>query len=246
MIFRSTKRHGAFHLLLLHCLGATVCAQTDLRETKPLTFKGDLAERMLDGAHRFLDQKLANALARDKTVPGNREELARILGVTDKRLPFRAPSLVNATSQPAKVGSGPGYDVLTVRWPTLEGVFGEGLLLQPMGRKPVADVVAIPDADQSPESFVGLTPGTTPRGQFARRLAASGCRVVVPTLINRTIRGHSERRKRTQLSNREFLQRPAFLMGRTLQGLEIQKILALVDWFAREGSSSIGLVGWGE
>ena len=176
MIFRSTNRHGALYLLLLHCLGATVFAQTDLRETKPLTFKGDLAERMLDGAHRFLDQKLANALARDKTVPGNREELARILGVTAKRLPFQAPSLVNATSQPAKVGSGPGYEILAVRWPTLEGVFGEGLLLQPVGRKPVADVVAIPDADQIPETFAGLMAGTAPEAQFARRLAESGAR----------------------------------------------------------------------
>ena len=120
------------------------------------------------------------------------------------------------------------------------------MLLRPVGRKPVADVVVIPDADQTPETFAGLTEGTPPESQFPRRLAESGCRVVVPALIDRTIRSHSERRGRVKLSNREFLHRPAFLMGRTLQGYEIQKVLAIVDWFAKEKGSSIGIAGWGE
>ncbi|MFP6900370.1 MAG: hypothetical protein VCA36_05475, partial [Opitutales bacterium] len=96
------------YLPIFVCLAVSPLVQAALPGAQPLTIEGDLAERMLDGAHRFLDKKLANALARDKTVPGNREELARMLGVTDKRLPFQAPSLVNATSRPAKVGSGPG------------------------------------------------------------------------------------------------------------------------------------------
>ena len=31
-----------------------------------------------------------------------------------------------------------------------------------------------------------------------------------------------------------------------MQGFEIQKVLALVDWFEREKSTRIGLIGWGE
>ena len=208
--------------------------------------EGDLAERMLDGAHRFLDKKRAEFVARQKKVPGDRDQLARILGVVAKRLPFEAPSLLHTTIRSAQVGTGPGYEISAIRWPVLDGVFGEGLLLQPVGKEPVSNVVAIPDADQSPEEFVGLATGTTPQGQLPRRLAEAGCRVVVPALIDRTIRAHSPRRQRVKVSNREFLHRPAFLMGRTLQGYEIQKVLALVDWFAKEKKRPIGLVGWGE
>src|SRR5947208_1562889 len=68
----------------------------------------------------------------------------------------------------------------------LRGVAGEGLLLKPTGRAPAADVVAIPDADQTPEMIAGLVPGVPAESQFARRLAESGCRVVIPTLIDRS------------------------------------------------------------
>ena len=49
----------------------------------------------------------------------------------------------------------------------------------------VADVVAIPDADQIPEQIAGLVEGVPPGSQFARRLAESGCRVLVPVLVSR-------------------------------------------------------------
>jgi dienelactone hydrolase len=229
--------------------------------TKPLTLEGDLAERMLVGAHRFLDRKLAETIIRrskhwekglsspkkkEGFLDDNRKELARILGVTEKRVPFEAPSLMSTTTRSAKVTTGSGYEVLAIRWPVLEGVFGEGLLLQPTGRKPVANVLAIPDADQSPEDIAGLTTSIPPADQFARRLAESGCRVVVPALVGRNVRVQSERRKGIKISDREFLHRSAFLMGRTLQGLEMQKTLAMVDWFEKDKSARVGLIGWGE
>ena len=229
--------------------------------TKPLTLEGDLAERMLEGAHRFLDRKLTETLVRrsnhwekglsspknkEAFLDDNRKELARIIGVTDERISFESLSLMSTTTRPAKVATGSGYEILAVRWPVLKGVFGEGLLLQPTGRKPVANVIAIPDADQSPEDVAGLTTRILPAGQFARRLAESGCRVIVPALVGRNVRVQSERRKGIKISDREFLHRSAFLMGRTLQGFEIQKVLALVDWFEREKEKRIGLIGWGE
>ena len=58
------------------------------------------------------------------------------------------------------------------------------MLLQPEG-PPVARVVAIPDADWTPEMLTGLAPGITLRAQFARRLAENGCEVIVPVIINR-------------------------------------------------------------
>ena len=83
----------------------------------------------------------------------------------------RQPSLVAETAS--------RYKVYAVRWPVLPGVDGEGLLLEPKG-KPRACVVAIPDADQTPEMLVGLAPGVPPESQFARgwprTAAASSCR----------------------------------------------------------------------
>ena len=81
-----------------------------------------------------------------------------------------APALVGTTKQPALVGKGENYEIFAVRWPAVRDVHGEGLLLVPKGEK-VADIVAIPDADQTPEQICGLADGVPPESQFARRLA---------------------------------------------------------------------------
>src|SRR5437762_4706927 len=76
------------------------------------------------------------------------------------------------------------YKVYAVRWSVLPGVNGEGLLLEP-SEKPKACAIAIPDADWTPEQLVGVAAGVPKEAQFARTLAESGYRVIVPTLINR-------------------------------------------------------------
>src|SRR5262249_21609709 len=121
-----------------------------------------------------------------------------------------------------------------------------GLWLVPTGKKPVANVVAIPDGAQLPEQIVGLVKGAPAESQFARRLAESGCRVIVPTLIDRKL---ERRNGRANLTSREFLYRSAFELGRHLIGYEVQKVLAAVDWFVKDSgkeSSKIGVIGYGE
>ena len=51
----------------------------------------------------------------------------------------------------------------------------------------MADVIAIPDADQTPEMICGLEAEEwqKPLSQFGRILAENGCRVLVPVLIDR-------------------------------------------------------------
>ncbi len=134
-----------------------------------------------------------------------------------------------------------------MRWPAVRGVMSEGLLLVPEG-EPIADVVAIPDADQTPEQIAGLAEGVAPESQFARRLAESGCRVLVPALVNRGDALSSLGTRRTNQPHREFLYRPAFEMGHHIIGYEVQKVLAGVDWFAHEsgGKRPIGVAGYGE
>src|SRR5207302_8564777 len=139
------------------------------------------------------------------------------------------------------------YKVYAGRWPVFEGVDAEGLLLEPKG-KPLACVVAIPDADWTPEMLVGLAPGVPKESQFARRLAENGCRVLVPTLIDRkdTWSGNPGLGRMTNQPHREFVYRTAYEMGRHVIGYEVQKVLAAVDWFTKEKDQpSVGVFGYG-
>ncbi len=111
-----------------------------------------------------------------------------------------------------------------------------------------AAVIVVPDADQTPEQVAGLVPGLPSASQVGRRLAESHCRVFIPTLIDRTM---ASRNGRARLTNREFVYRPAFELGRHVIGYEVQKVLALVDALEREGRDRgrrvrVGIFGHGE
>jgi dienelactone hydrolase len=256
---------GSRTLLLALTLAGPVAAAdktipTTLPGTKPLTLEGDIASQLVAGVDKFLLREI-EAAARDRekfwkrdyashiaynlSLEANRKRLAHILGVRDRRTPFKTPELVATLDEPALVGKGANYQVFAVRWPAFGEVHGEGLLLVPTKGKPVADVVAIPDADVTPEQLTGLAAGVPAGAQYARRFAESGCRVLVPALIDRTFEARNGRAKMT---NREFLYRSAFELGRHLIGYELHKVLAGVDWFAREGGlkPKIGVYGWGE
>ncbi len=231
-----------------------------LPNTAPLKMEGDIASHLVAGVDKFLLREIDRSTERrarywhrdlssgekyNESIEPNRRRLAHILGVRDPRVPFDAPELVNTTAQPALVGRGETYDIFAVRWPAFGDVHGEGLLLIPKGKK-VADVVAMPDADVTPEQLVGLTPGVPTESQFARRLAESGCRVIVPVLIDRKL---EKRNGRVNLTSREFLYRSSYELGRHLIGYELQKVFAAVDWFVKDAGKAeakIGMIGWGE
>ena len=227
-----------------------------LTGTKLLTMTGDITSELVAGVDRFLlNETDASVTGRDThwkrntttpeaytgSVTSNRQKLAHIVGLRDKRFPFHAPELVATTERNALVAQGPNYRVYAIRWPAFGDVDGEGLLLEP-NAEPRACVVAIPDADVTPEALVGMTNEIPAESQYARRLAESGCRVVVPVVINRQL----DRHRGVQLTNREFLYRSAYELGRHIIGYEIQKILAIVDWFEKDSDRPVGLIGWGE
>src|SRR5262249_5128125 len=65
-------------------------------------------------------------------------------------------------------------------------------------------------------------------------------------LIDRKL---TQRNGRANLTSREFLYRSAFELGRHLIGYEVQKVLAAVDWFAKEAGkekANIAVYGHGE
>ncbi|HEV3023103.1 MAG TPA: dienelactone hydrolase family protein, partial [Pirellulales bacterium] len=254
-------------LVVVCCVAAAAPAVAEpYPGTQPLTIDGDLADLIVQGIDKFLlGQIEAGKAKREKhwnrdfsspekyveSVAPNRARLAKIIGAVDTRTKCEVLELVGTTSQPALVGRGEGYEVYAVRWPVLAGITGEGLLLKPNREKPLADVVAIPDADQTPEMLVGLVPGVAPEAQFARRLAESGFRVVVPMLIDRadTYSIAAGGARPTNQPHREFIYRQAFEMGRHIIGYEVQKVLALVDFFTAEAGNTdakIGVIGYAE
>ncbi|MFB3829572.1 MAG: alpha/beta hydrolase family protein [Bryobacteraceae bacterium] len=234
---------AAGFLLAFSPAGAQALPGTHLLRTE-----GDLAALMVEGIDRYLSRELAASVSARPASP-NRDRLRTIIGLVDERAPFAAPALDVKFGQSARAARGAGYSVYRVRWPVLPGVEGEGLLLEPL-RTPVAGVVALPDADWSPEMLAGLEPGVAPAAQTARRLAESGCRVLVPVLIDRrdTWSGNPRIKKLTNQPHREFLYRMSYQMGRHIIGYEVQKVLAAVDWLAREPARRrrVGVAGVGE
>jgi putative membrane-bound dehydrogenase-like protein len=186
--------------------------------TRPLEMQGDLAEQMVAGIDRFLLKQIdASPVGRKPT----REKLKAVLGLVDERA---TPSV---WTKPASPG------VREIRWSVFRGVHGEGLLLEP--ENPKATVIVIPDADHSPEELLA-------RFDCSRSLDANR-RVVILSLLDRSdAHSTSVIGRTTNQPAREFAYRPAFMVGRSVVGYEVQKVLALMDAYPGQ----IGLVGMGE
>ncbi len=256
---------GLLALLLLAAPAAARAADgPPLAGTDPLTIPGDLASNLVAGVDRFLLRQIEESVAKraafwkrdfaspeayQRSVETNRQRLAHITGARDARVSPPRLELIATPDGPALQGQSDAFEIHAVRWPAFGDVHGEGLLLTPRGRVPVARVIAIPDAAQTPEQIAGLEEGVAPESQFARRLAESGCQVLIPTVIDRDMGPH---KGRARLTAREFLHRSAFELGRHLIGYEVQKVLAGVDWFSRpldstnSAKTKIGVIGWGE
>jgi dienelactone hydrolase len=245
--------------------------QQMLPGTAALTQQGDFAEQMEDGIGQFLlrrieevPQERTSLWQRDyrsvrdyeNSVAPHRQRLCQIIGAIDPRVSPGAPEILTSQPGPAELARGSGYGVFAVRWPVLAPVAGglpglqaEGLLLKPTKREK-ARIVAIPDADWTPEMLAGLVPGVPASAQFARRLAESGCQVLVPLLINRDDRFSGDPEiKMTNEPHREWIYRMAFEVGRHIIGYEVQKVLAAVDWFASTDQIPhipVGIMGYGE
>src|SRR5687768_8476915 len=232
-------------------------AEDRLPNTMRLEIPGYLASNLVAGVDRFLlnqllasEEKRARHWKRDfssadaynKSIATNRARLAHIIGARDRGLRF-SPPRKGAFGEPVKVATTPKLTIYSIRTIAFGDVTVEGLLLMPAN--PVAAIVAIPDADVSPEQLAGLEPGVPAESQYARILAESGCAVAVPTMISRTI----NQRRHAKLTNREFLYRPAFELGRHLLGYEVLKVQALIDQFEASETipkENIGVIGWGE
>jgi cephalosporin-C deacetylase-like acetyl esterase len=222
------------------------CHPTDagpLDGTQPLEWAGDLAAKMVEGIHTFLDRETAASVERrarhwhrdfsspeayEKSVEPNRQHLREILGVIDERtiltsgVPrFKPHSYARATA----------FDVSYIRDEVLPDVEVDALVAQPLKKSTTAICLVVPDADESPGQLFGIEPGLSAERQSARLLAESGCVVVVPFLISRdcefSLTGAGS--KKTNLPHREYIYRQAFEVGRHILGFEVQKLIGFLD-----------------
>ncbi|HHT25713.1 MAG TPA: prolyl oligopeptidase family serine peptidase [Firmicutes bacterium] len=229
--------------------------------TSYLSGTADYGRLLLAGISSLLDRRLVEAdrkrrclLTQSKSptdirnaVIERRQKLARCIGVVDTRLPIEQLEVTAQIGESPIIAETAHYNVMMVRWPVLPGVDGEGLLIEPR-QPPVANVIALPDADWSPEVIAGIMPDLPTPKQYARRLADSGCRVVVPTLINRDCRWSGNPAIRmTNQPHREYIYRMAYQMGRHIIGYETQKVLAVAELFKKQSPSlPLILFGYGE
>jgi dienelactone hydrolase len=247
----------------------TLCAAMAVAQDRPATFPGTepltadkpLDVLMVEGIDRFCLKEIEQARERreslwkrdfssaeayDKSMASYREKFRTIIGVVDQRVP--ATRFEYTEHSPLVTNE--FYSVHPIRWAVLPGMTAEGLILDPIG-KPHGVVIAIPDSRWSPAEFCGaIHEHLKVVSDLPHLLASNGFRVVIPTLISRDdeFAGNPEIAMTNQ-TNREWVYRSAFEVGRHVLGYEVQKVLAAVDLLQADKASSslpIGVAGVGD
>ena len=214
--------------------------------TEPLVMDEPLDVVMVRGINYFAEREIADSPNRRrakwnrdysspeayaKSVEPNRQRLREIIGAVDPLI--EAPRSLFSSYPTGDLRNAindlEGVLVTRLGWEVMEGVTGEGYIVANWG--PLKGlVVLIPDPEWTPEAVCGLDNTLPPERQIARRLAESGCAVIVVAPLNRetTYSGHPDIRY-TNMPHREFVYRMAFEMGRHIIGYEVQKVRAAVS-----------------
>ncbi len=189
--------------------------------TQILTEENDLSHDLIKSNDRFFDRQIELAAERrnqfrervptslegqEKSVAPNKGRLAKMLGV-EPDAPPQESHFVYRSNRPSPLLATDKLTIHEVTWKAFDGVNGYALLIEPF-HLPVADIIVIPDA---------VPAGLDTALPTCIRLAHSGCRVLIPGLVGREENGF-------RMSQREWIHRPAFVLGRTLIGYETDVI----------------------
>jgi cephalosporin-C deacetylase-like acetyl esterase len=274
LLNRTVNTAAAMAVAAVFGAAAGATAQ-ELPGTVPLTGTNDLPDAYLSGLDRYMlreTERLSHERHRHwnrdfsagpqgyaASVEPNRQRLARMLGVRDARVSFDAPEPVATLARSAVLGETGTHTLMAIRWPVVGGFWAEGLLLEPKEKPVRRNIVHIPHAGVTPEQMLGVTPGG-PSAAAGFAAPAPGCRMVLPAVVSRAKQKFLSEIPNPYygkqvaampggkvMSNREFVYRPAYTMGRHIIGYEVQAVLALVDWFRKEnGEAAVRVEGWGD
>lgn len=228
--------------------------------TEPLTETGDFSVKMANGISGYLLKATEDSVAQRrqywqpnfstlenyaKSVEPNRRRLRKLIGAIDERVAAPKWEYVCGPDSPEVIAETKRFRIRTVRWTVLPGVWGEGLLVEPTD-KPLANLIVIPDADQTPEMLAGLADSDESCFQVLP-LVEAGCRILIPQLINRecTWSGNPDIAM-TNITHREWIYRQAYEMGRHIIGLEVLKMMSAVDLLKQNADTPLGIAGYGE
>ena len=196
-----------------------------LAGTERLDMPGDIASTLVDGCDRFLLRKIDESVAA-RVGPLRRDcasRLASLIGAGDARCCLRTTWSSSARRDFPRLttGAGAGFCVFAVRWPAFGDVHGEGLLLLPGTSTMWPTWWPFPTPITRPRCLPAWSPACRPESQFARRLAESGCRVLVPVLVEPCKTQVSQHSPTASSSTARHIE-----LGRHLIGYEVQKVLA--------------------
>lgn len=218
--------------------------------TLPLQIEGDFSRRLVETTDQFLDAEiqrvsterkerwLRDAAATDsfaKSLASRRERLALLLGLTQDAAHQPDPSrrFIHQSREPGAAAEQDGVTVSSVTWKAFGGVSGDAYMLTPKG--PIkADVIALPHTRAEGEDEL------VPPWAFA--LARSGARVLIVGLVDRS-------QNQYKLDQREWIQRSAFILGRTLTAYELWKVSSAIDCLLADRNGTkrpLGIIGYGE
>ena len=251
-------------LSLMVCLCSMVSSAQDVARvlpgTLPLQVDKPLDVLMVEGIDRFClkeitaareqrealwDRDFSSLEAYEKSLLPYRENFRTIIGAVDRRMEqiqFDLPlnCKFSNSQNPANHQTQPTYSAQSNSWAVLPGMTAEGLVLIPHDPNWKGMVIAIPDARWSPDQYAGASAGDDPPlSRLPQTLAENGFLVVIPTLVSRDdeFAGNPDVAMTNQ-SNREWVYRSAFEMGRHVIGYEVQKVLAAVDLLTRQNIES--------
>ena len=200
--------------------------------------------RRIEGARKLRDERwqpdFTSRETYESSVEPHRASCRNMLGLVQGKTP-----VAGARSECVVDGSGGRIERITI--PMFAGLSARGLLLVPKaeGRHPVVIVCA--DATTWPERLAGLD-GDAQRPGWLGRLCSRGAIVCLPQSIER-LRDHPYCKTTNHKNRRMILHRLGYCVGRTMPGLDVQDVLATVDYLAGRSdvdAKRIGLVGTGQ
>ncbi|HZK65676.1 MAG TPA: alpha/beta hydrolase family protein [Puia sp.] len=263
-------RHSFIFLSLFSLSSFTVKAQHPFPFTsEPLTEQTDFSVKMVAGVDRFLtgetsriqkeraglwNRDFSSVPAFQQSIASEYKLLAARVGLAEDRVAPQLQILTNLHARGLKTFKIElaGCSISAIRWQVLDGLYAEGLLLQPRG-KIRARMVMVPDADVVPEILAGLQQAPDAGFGAAQQLANAGFEVIIPVLISRDDRysGNKSLNMFSNQTHREWIYRQAYEVGRHVIGYELEKIFSAIDWLESrnklEGNNlPIGVAGHGE